>query len=88
MVTFSCSNKRRRSSLKHQLNRECNREAVGGEDALLRFLMESPGDVIFLNDIIACSRSNWGRRGASCDLFIITSFAVMMSVINFLYVEH
>lgn len=72
----------------HMKQGERDRQAVGGEDGLLDFVMDSPADVIFLNDIIASSRSNWNRRGASCDSFIITSFAALTFVINALYVGY
>lgn len=66
----------------HLKERKRDREAVGGEDNLLDFVMESPGDVIFLNDITARSRStgtfqptaDWELPG---DSFIITSLAAL-----------
>lgn len=36
---------------RHLKHGERDRVAVGGEDSLLQLVMESPGDVIFLNDI-------------------------------------
>lgn len=59
-----------------------DREAVGGGDDLLQFVMESPGDVIFLDDDMVCSRSTgtfWPTAGweLSGDSFIITSFAAL-----------
>lgn len=49
---------RSRISVVHHFKQEKrDRQAVGGDGDLLWFVMESPGDVIFLNDITVCSRS-------------------------------
>lgn len=69
--------------MEHHLKRgKRDRAVVGGKDDLLQFVMESPGDVIFLNDITVRSSStgtfNRTRQQELLgDSFIITIFAAL-----------